>query len=97
MSYTPINSKAPSVATLRKLFKANPELAPMAPYIGGGLKAVNYAFNVLDAAKTVAAPRGIEIAAIEIHAKNETSKKAVGEIAVANFILDALKQKLGLS
>ena len=85
----------PTVAELRKLFKANPELAPMAPYIGGGIKAVEYAFNLLDAAKTVEAPRGIELLAIEICAKNATNKKAMGEISVANFIIDAVKKQVG--
>ena len=90
-----ITATPPTVIRLRKLFKANPDLAPMAPYINGGIKAVEYAFNVLDATKTVEAPRGIELSAIEIRAKNATSKKAMGDIAVANFIIDAVKKQVG--
>jgi hypothetical protein len=90
-----VTATPPTVAKLRKLFKASPELAPMAPYIGGGIKAVEYVLNLLDATKTVEAPRGIELSAVEIRAKNATSKKTVGEISVANFIIAAVKKQIG--
>ena len=85
----------PTTVQLSKMFKEIPDLAHLAPYVSGGIKAVEYAFSLLDATKTVAAPRGIEVAAIEIRAKNVKSKKAMGEIAVANFILDAVKKRIG--
>jgi hypothetical protein len=85
----------PTLAELRKLLRSNPELASMAPHVAGGIKAVEYAFSVLDAAETIEAPHGIELSAIEIRAKNTTSEKAVGEVTCANWIIEIIKQQIG--
>ena len=85
----------PTLAKLRKLFRASPELAPFASYIGGGIKAVEYAFNVLDAAATVEAPRGIALASVSIRPKSLASKKAKGEVACADWIIEAIKKQIG--
>ena len=90
-----ISVSPPTLAKLRKLLKSNPELALHAPYISGGIKAVEYTFSLLDATNIVEAPRGIKVSAIEICAKNSTSKKAVGEVVCANWIIEAIKQQIG--
>ena len=84
-----------TIAQLKKLLKANPELAPHAPYIAGGIRVVEYSFNALEAAQKVEAPRGIKVSAIEIAPKNLTSKRAVGEVVCANWIFECIKQQIG--
>ena len=82
------------ISTLRKMFKLDPELKELAPYIGGGLKTLFYLLNATEAAETVEAPQGIKIKAVEVGAKNPKSKKARGEIAVANILMDKIFEQL---
>ena len=75
--------------------KANPDLAHLAPHIAGGIKVVEYGFNVLDAAALIPPPQGVEIVALEFRA-NSRNKKASGEVECANWIIETLKQRVGL-
>lgn len=84
----------PTLAELRKLFKSSSELAPLAPYLAGGIKVIEYLFNAMDAANTVAAPCGIKLSAVEVSAKNPSSKKSLGEISVANWIIEAINKQI---
>ena len=90
-----IVSDKTSVANIRKAFKANPELAHMAPYVAGGLKIVNFAFDSLTEAQKIKAPPGIEIGEITVRVKNVNSPKAIGEMTTAVWMLDAIKGAIG--
>ena len=84
-----------SVANIRKAFKANPELAHMAPHVAGGLKIVNFAFDSLTEAQKIKAPPGTELAEITVRVKNPDSPRAVGEMTTAVWMLDAIKKAIG--
>lgn len=84
-----------AIAHLRREFKKNPELAHMAPYVAGGLKIVNFAFDSLTEAEKVQAPPGIEIGDITVRVKNPNSLRQVGEMTTALWMLEAIKKAIG--
>ena len=86
-----------SIANIRRSFKALPELEHMAPYVAGGLKIVNFAFDAMSEIEKVKAPPGIEVGEITVRVKNPNSVKAMGEMTTAIWMLDAIKQAIGYS
>lgn len=90
-----IPSDRKSIAKIRRSFKENPELAHLAPYVAGGLKIVHYAFDAIERAQRVKTPRGIELGDICVRVKNPNSAKATMEMAVAVFMIEALKRAVG--
>jgi hypothetical protein len=84
----------PTVTSLKKTFEADPELQHLAPHIEGGVEILDYAFKAMDAAQTVKAPAGIELGAVEVRAIDENDEKAVGEVAVALWMLECISKQL---
>jgi hypothetical protein len=90
-----IVSNKTSIAHIRRSFKANPELEHMTPYVAGGLRIVNFAFDALSEAQKIKAPPGIEIGDIMVRVKNTNSVRAIGEMTTAVWILEVLKKSIG--
>ena len=84
-----------TVAEIRRAFKKNPELSHMAPYVAGGLKIINFAFDSLSEAQKIKAPRGVEVGEIMIRVKNPNNSRAAWEITTADWIMNEVMKAVG--
>lgn len=79
-----------TLAELKGLFESKPELQHMAPHVAGGVEAFDYAFRALEAACDITPPKGIELGAVEVRAIDPNDEKAMGEIAVTEWLINCV-------
>lgn len=82
---------------LKKVFKASPDTAWMAAHVDDGVKVLQYAFAVMDATAKVKAPNGVAIKEVVVWAKKPNSKKAIGAVTVANWMMDRVAEQFNIS
>jgi len=78
------------VGTIKKHFRASPDLKPLCPYVRGGIRLFNYLFEAQKAAET-GLPKSYTLKPIEVET---SSKRGDREIRVVEWICKILTEQL---
>jgi len=81
------------VKTVRRYFRANPELKELAPHVRGGVRLFNFLLEATKAADEVPVPRGFTLSSAEVSTSTETGRQ---QIRVVEWITKVLSITLDL-